>query len=159
NKVAFGDHSSKILRGETGFRPLNHQINARTHARPVRCGERDLLTYDRRQVAVKSQQELFDITPSGVRIYQRETRCELRPKYDRGHKAKHCVNRAVVNEAEAPDLISRSPAVRRIEEVDFWIAKHPNLRVDVSQVRNLDDLGDAFEACISSGPKEALRRI
>src|SRR5262249_36564370 len=63
-------------------------------------------------------------------------------------------------EAEAADLVALKGGLDiRLEKVNLRGAEHADLGVCVAQVRNLDDLGDAFEARPAARAEEAIGRI
>src|SRR5262249_7525647 len=65
-----------------------------------------------------------------------------------------------MHEAEAADLIAlKAGFVIRLEEVNLRDAEHADLGVCVAQVRNLDDLSDAFEARPAARAEEAVGGI
>src|SRR5262249_25278579 len=64
------------------------------------------------------------------------------------------IDRTVVYKAEAADLIAQIAAVRRQEEGYLRAAEHADLRVHITEVRNLDDLRNAFEAGVAARAEE-----
>ena len=69
------------------------------------------------------------------------------------------IDDAVVRQAEAAYLIAEIAALGQIEETAVRKAEHADLRIDVAQVRDLEDLRDALEARRAASAEEALRRI
>src|SRR6266540_7127208 len=65
-----------------------------------------------------------------------------------------------MHEAEAADLVAlKGGFVISLEEGNLRDAEHADLGVCVAQVRNLNDLGDAFEACSAARAEETIGRI
>src|SRR6266498_5492770 len=65
-----------------------------------------------------------------------------------------------MHEAEAADLVALKGGLDiSLEEVRLRDAEHADLIICVAQVRNLDDLGDAFEARPAARAEEAVGRI
>src|SRR5690606_33639670 len=116
------------------------QVHPRSGAPPVGGGECDLLTDDRREVAVEGEQELLDLTALGVARRSRWERAgvgegaELEG-VERGRleEAEERVGAAVVQEAEAADLVALEAVVAGIEEGHPRHPEHPDLLILVPE--------------------------
>src|SRR5262245_4918117 len=138
---------------------VKEQLNPGLRVGPVAAGQRDLLTDDRREIAVERQHELLDLTPL-EKALRRQCEAVGVPRIARTggplHE-EHCavktiqrVDRTVVQEAEAANLIAHEGVVgagKRFgqEERRPRHAEFTDFLVHVAQVGNLENLGLSFE--------------
>src|SRR6185369_16412668 len=119
----------------------DEEIDARPGHGAVRSGERDLLPDDRKHVGVEREDEGLDLTPQeGPCGAGRETAgVDARELVEPAHvdEPEGGIRGAVVQEAEAADLIALVVVVAAIDEGRLRHAEHPDLLVGVAQVGDL----------------------
>src|SRR6185369_9265927 len=74
---------------------------------------------------------------------------------DRVEEAEERVDAAVVQEAEAADLISFGHVVEGVDRMDRWHPEHSDLLIQIAQLRDLGDLLAVRDGPFPARPEEA----
>src|SRR5262249_25432234 len=123
----------------------------------VRRRQRHLLADDRCQVTVEREQELLDL--AALRVAAAEADAVLVVEDRRLQEAEDRVDAAVVEEAEAADLIALVAVVAAGQDRELLQSVHAYLLAQLGEVPDFDDLLFVPEARVAVGAEETPARI